>query len=121
MDPRKTACLVGGLLVVLVLTACGGTSSRNGEWAVSGDIDRSRSTVPIRIEYGPACEDLEGIDVEEDSERVKITVRLSAREPEESAACSDVGVSEEVHVALDQPLGDRVLTGPELLDSSSLP
>lgn len=109
------------MLVVLVLTACGGPSSRDGEWAVSGDLDRSRSTVPIRVEYGPACEGLERIDVEEDSERVEITVRLSSREPEESAACSDVGVSEEVHVELDRALGDRVLTGPGLLGSHSRP
>ncbi len=120
VDPWKTIRLVGGPVVVLALTACGGTSSRDGEWTVPGDLDRALSTLLIRVEYAPACEELQGLDVEEDSERVEITVRLSSRVPEESAACSDVGVSTDVEVQLDQPLGDRVLTGPGFLGPSSL-
>ncbi|MFF2267396.1 hypothetical protein ACFVTZ_03970 [Cellulosimicrobium cellulans] len=106
----------------MALAACGDSaSSRDGEWEVSGKLDRSRSTVPIRVAYGPACEQFGGVDVEEDAERVKITVRLVIQDPGGGAACSDVGVSEEVDVELDQPLGDRELTGPGFVGSSDLP
>jgi len=74
--------------------------------------------VPIRVEYGPACEQLEGVDVEEDAERVKITVRLVSQELDDGSACSDVGTLQEVDVELDQPLGDRELTGPGFLGPS---
>jgi hypothetical protein len=121
VNPKKASSLVAGLLAAFALAACGnGTTSRNGEWEVSGELDRSLSTVPIRIEYGPACEHLDGIDVEEDSERVEITVRIVFQEPDQDSACSDVGVSREVEVELDEPLGDRELTGPGFLGSSEL-
>lgn len=74
--------------------------------------------MPLRVEYGPACEQLESVDVEEDAERVKITVRLVSQELDDGSACSDVGTLQEVDVELDQPLGDRELTGPGFLGPS---
>ena len=119
VNPAWPTRLVAATLCAAALAACGGSaSSRDGEWEVSGELDRSRSTVPIRVEYGPACEQLEGVDVEEDAERVKITVRLVSQELDDGSACSDVGTLQEVDVELDQPLGDRELTGPGFLGPS---
>ncbi|MCD4535893.1 hypothetical protein LRP67_17535 [Nocardioides sp. cx-169] len=60
----------------------------------------------VQLTYtGSECRDGARADVEEDSERVTITVRETVR----AMSCSDVGVSYDIQVRLDAPLGDREL------------
>jgi hypothetical protein len=60
----------------------------------------------VQLTYtGSECRDGAQADVEEDSERVTITVRETVR----AMSCSDVGVSYKTQVRLDAPLGDRKL------------
>lgn len=60
----------------------------------------------VQLTYtGSECRDGAQADVEEDSNRVTITVRETVR----AMSCSDVGVSYDVQVRLDAPLGDREL------------
>lgn len=60
----------------------------------------------VQLTYtGSECRDGAQADVEEDSERVTITVRETVR----AMSCSDVGVSYDIQVRLDAPLRDREL------------
>lgn len=60
----------------------------------------------VQLTYtGSGCRDGAQADVEEDSERVTITVRETVR----AVSCSDVGVSYDIQVRLGSPLGDREL------------
>lgn len=60
----------------------------------------------VQLTYtGSECRDGAGADVDEDSERVTITVTETVR----AMSCSDVGVSYDIQVRLDAPLGDREL------------
>jgi hypothetical protein len=60
----------------------------------------------VQLTYtGSECRDGAHADVEEGSERVTITVRETVR----ARSCSDVGVSYDIQVRLDAPLGDREL------------
>ncbi|MQW74939.1 hypothetical protein GHK92_03555 [Nocardioides sp. dk4132] len=60
----------------------------------------------VQLTYtGSECRDGARADVDEDPKRVTITVRETVR----AMSCSDVGVSYDIHVRLDAPLGDREL------------
>ena len=60
----------------------------------------------VRLTYtGSECREGAKADVEEDSERVTITVRETVR----ARSCSDVGVSYEIQVELNAPLAERQL------------
>lgn len=60
----------------------------------------------VQLTYtGSECRDGAEADVEENSERVTITVTETVR----AMSCSDVGVSYDIQVRLDAPLGDREL------------
>ena len=60
----------------------------------------------VQLTYtGSECRDGAQADVDEGSERVTITVRETVR----ARSCSDVGVSYDLRVRLDAPLGDREL------------
>jgi|SRR5690606_37084560 len=60
----------------------------------------------VQLTYtGSECRDGAQAEVEEDSERVTITVRETVR----ARSCSDVGVPYDIQVRLDAPLGAREL------------
>jgi len=60
----------------------------------------------VRLTYtGSECRDSADADVEEDPARVVVTVRETVR----ARSCNDVGITYELDVRLDAPLGDREL------------
>ena len=60
----------------------------------------------VRLTYtGSECRDGAQTDVEEDADRVTITVRETVR----ATSCNDVGITYDIEVRLDAPLGTREL------------
>lgn len=82
-------------------------------WLVFGQSDPTPWNKPAKVDgavvqltyTGSECQDDADVEVEEDSDRVVITVRETVR----AMSCSDVGVSYEVEVRLHAPLADREL------------
>lgn len=107
-------CVVGALLagaLVVGVAACGpGTTTRDGTWYLAEEPDPAASVVPITIEFG-ACDEY-AVDVEESTGQVEITVVLTFHEPGGGEVCPDVLWVRSVEVSLDEPLDDRVVTGP---------
>ena len=97
---------------VLLLTALIGwyvlAQAAPTPWAKPATVDGRIVTTTY---VGSECQSYDRVDVDEDSERVVITVRETVL----ARGCSDVGVSYDVRVELDEPLGDR-----ELLDGACL-
>jgi hypothetical protein len=77
-------------------------------WAKPAQVDGE----VVRISYvGSECRDRARVDVQEDRRRVVLTVRETVT----ALSCSEVGVSYDLEVRLDRPLGDR-----ELVDGACL-
>lgn len=82
-------------------------------WYLLGQAQPTPWNKPARVEgavvwltyTGSECRHAVEADVEESSERVTITVRETVR----AMSCSDVGVSYDIQVRLNAPLGDRLL------------
>jgi len=98
--------------LIIVATAMIGVLSL-AAWYVFGQSEPTPWNKPARVDgavvqltyTGSECRDGAEADVEEDSERVTITVTETVR----ARSCSDVGVSYDIQVRLDAPLGDREL------------
>lgn len=102
---RAVAAAVGGVVAVLALAWVA--------WYAFGQSEPTPWTKPAEVEghvvhltyIGSECQDSAAVDVEEDAERVVLTVRATVR----ATACNDVGVGYEIDARLDAPLGDREL------------
>lgn len=102
---RAVAAAVGGVVAVLALAWVA--------WYVFGQSEPTPWTKPAEVEgrvvhltyIGSECQDSAAVDVEEDAERVVLTVRATVR----ATSCTDVGVVYEIDAQLDAPLGDRDL------------
>jgi hypothetical protein len=111
----RTALLVGGLWAALLVGAALLTwvVVRAGDtgpvpWDKPAEVDGN----VVRLTYmGSECRDGASVDVEEDAERVILTVQ----EVVHARSCSDVGVTYEHEVRLHGPLDGR-----ELIDGACL-
>ena len=92
--------LVAGLAAVAAIFLRGETLPWNKPATLSAD--GTRLTL---VAIGGACADRTTVAVDEDSDRVVVTVRQLSL----ASACSDVGVPVRVMAELDAPLGQREL------------
>jgi len=88
------------VLVLLLLTGCTSTGYASLDGATLDEQDGRRLTV--QGVHG-ACDTLQRPEVDQDDDRVRVTVPLRL----ESGGCDDLGLPVDVSVRLDEPLGDR--------------
>ena len=90
------------VLLLLLLTGCTPIGSASLGPATLDEQDTRRLTVAAM--HG-ACDTLRRAKVEEDPDRVRVTVPLTTAR----GGCDDIGLTTQVRVQLDQPLGARRL------------
>jgi|SRR5690625_497493 len=66
-------------------------------------------SVTVQFAHG-SCQEPAGVDVEETTDAVVLTARVSERNPLRGRACTAEGGVARETVVLDQPLGERTLT-----------
>lgn len=108
---NRTGRLLALAACAALLSSCDGGASRTADWYVVPGREAAGTVVPIRIEHSLDCEQIDTIDVDEQSDTVRITVRLSDLS-EPGAECADVAAITDVDVQLDAPLDERRLEGP---------
>jgi hypothetical protein len=100
------AVLAGAVLLTWVVVRAATTEPV--PWVKPAEVDGA----VVRLTYlGSECRDGASVDVEEDTGRVVLTVHETVY----SRSCSDVGVTYDHEVRLDEPLGER-----ELVDGACL-
>ncbi|WP_157559539.1 hypothetical protein [Nocardioides sp. Soil777] len=100
------AVLAGAVLLTWVVVRAATTEPV--PWVKPAEVDGA----VVRLTYmGSECRDGASVDVEEDAGRVVLTVHETVY----SRSCSDVGVTYDHEVRLDEPLGER-----ELVDGACL-
>lgn len=104
-----TGLLLGGVLAALFATLVG--FAEVGRTTISAAVpseDGHRLTVHYLLE-SPGCERLHRVEVTETADTVELRVHTATRRPWRDPACATTGVTEQVDVILDAPLGDRTV------------
>lgn len=113
-DRVRASCLTLVGALTLVLVAAGLYRVLTGEAAPTVApsevvaVSADGRTATVEVEVG-GCEQLSGVDVEEDADAVVLTARVTEHTPGEDGACQDVLRTTRRTVELAEPLGDRAL------------
>jgi hypothetical protein len=112
---------VGAVATVLLATAvasCVWTRDAPTDWRLAGPVEGNRLELLVVQPGTAACRPFADIDVDESEDAVQIIARVETSSEDDCPATSDTRL---VVVELDEPLGDRELTGCEPRNSAAGP
>jgi hypothetical protein len=103
----RARCALAPAVVVVVVGGCSWQRDRATDWTL-----RSRpegNVLELRVAVGSSsCNEFSGVEVREREDEVRITARLDTSGGPD---CTSDDTVHDVDVELDEPLGDRDLTG----------
>ncbi len=121
------------LLTVMILAGCNaGAAGSEGEreaspspsyttqpvqWMLADDPDPESITLTITVALGGCATEVASTEVEETAAAVTIQVLARVLVPADGWDCLAIQVPTDINVRLDEPLGQREITGDLLVDS----